>query len=122
LFPGVLHRRTGPGDGDWLCQPRALPRPALRTNTAWFGTMPVFARPISVYDPLEFRAHAAQITPARITVIGSTVVAARVSSVCFQARPSIHITPNRFKAKHSCAVTFFTQSDGRLLALVRIRN
>ena len=58
---------------------KRLPRPTLEPGV---GRR---APPLSVYGPLSFLAHAAQIAPARITVIDSAMLASRVSSVRFQA-------------------------------------
>src|ERR1022692_744704 len=59
---------------------KRLPRPTLEPGV---GRR---APPLSVYGPLSFLAHAAQIAPARITVIDSAMLASRVSSVRFQAK------------------------------------
>ena len=44
------------------------------------------APPLSIYWPLSFLAHAAEIAPARITVIDSAMLASRVSSVRFHTK------------------------------------
>src|ERR1022692_93277 len=59
---------------------KRLPRPTLEPGV---GRR---APPLSVYGSLSFLAHAAQIAPARITVIDSAMLASRVSSVRFQAK------------------------------------
>jgi hypothetical protein len=64
----------GPSDGDCFAHKRfPAPREHSFVQPAACG-----GPPVSVYDRLDFLAHAAQIAPARITVINSAAVA-RVS-------------------------------------------
>src|ERR1019366_594682 len=57
---------------------KRLPRPTLEPGGG--------APPLSVYWPLSFLAHAAEIAPARITFIDSAMLASRVSSVRFHTK------------------------------------